>query len=169
MIRRPPRFTRTDTLFPYPTLFRSCGGDTQEDPASLAPPLDDPRLDEDTDMARYARLALVEHDREFADRKLHLAQQRHDSQSRRVRESAENVDKLAHEATYKAFFISGQPSAAPRFSAVRVAVVGGSRPSAEANRHKDGCTPFGEWVIRRASGNGRDQLVPVTIEQSHSK
>src|SRR3546814_4349373 len=25
MIRRPPRFTRTDTLFPYPTLFRSGG------------------------------------------------------------------------------------------------------------------------------------------------
>src|SRR3546814_7052496 len=24
-IRRPPRFTRTDTLFPYTTLFRSCG------------------------------------------------------------------------------------------------------------------------------------------------
>src|SRR3546814_4710067 len=24
MIRRPPRSTRTDTLFPYPTLFRSC-------------------------------------------------------------------------------------------------------------------------------------------------
>src|SRR3546814_14085412 len=24
MIRRPPRFTRTATLFPYPTLFRSC-------------------------------------------------------------------------------------------------------------------------------------------------
>src|SRR3546814_15136440 len=23
MIRRPPRLTRTDTLFPYPTLFRS--------------------------------------------------------------------------------------------------------------------------------------------------
>src|SRR3546814_17223436 len=35
MIRRPPRSTRTDTLFPYTTLFRSChacecllGGDT---------------------------------------------------------------------------------------------------------------------------------------------
>src|SRR3546814_6217797 len=27
MIRRPPRSTRTDTLFPYTTLFRS-GGDT---------------------------------------------------------------------------------------------------------------------------------------------
>src|SRR3546814_2339680 len=26
MIRRPPRSTRTDTLFPYPTLFRSSGG-----------------------------------------------------------------------------------------------------------------------------------------------
>src|SRR3546814_5270596 len=25
MIRRPPRSTRTDTLFPYPTLFRSDG------------------------------------------------------------------------------------------------------------------------------------------------
>src|SRR3546814_9827329 len=26
MIRRPPRTTRTDTLFPYTTLFRSTGG-----------------------------------------------------------------------------------------------------------------------------------------------
>src|SRR3546814_15759354 len=32
MIRRPPRATRTDTLFPYTTLFRSClgGSDTHE-------------------------------------------------------------------------------------------------------------------------------------------
>src|SRR3546814_15896773 len=32
MIRRPPRSTRTDTLFPYTTLFRSCphgAGDAQ--------------------------------------------------------------------------------------------------------------------------------------------
>src|SRR3546814_12431819 len=28
MIRRPPRSTRTDTLFPYTTLFRSIGRDT---------------------------------------------------------------------------------------------------------------------------------------------
>src|SRR3546814_6968380 len=27
MIRRPPRSTRTDTLFPYTTRFRSAGGD----------------------------------------------------------------------------------------------------------------------------------------------
>src|SRR3546814_13869966 len=34
MIRRPPRSTRTDTLFPYPTLFRSRLG-----PGALAPHL----------------------------------------------------------------------------------------------------------------------------------
>src|SRR3546814_19773835 len=28
MIRRPPRSTRTDTLFPYTTLFRSLGGNS---------------------------------------------------------------------------------------------------------------------------------------------
>src|SRR3546814_19893110 len=31
MIRRPPRSTRTDTLFPYTTLFRSVDGDRIED------------------------------------------------------------------------------------------------------------------------------------------
>src|SRR3546814_18592764 len=30
MIRRPPRSTRTDTLFPYTTLFRSYGSDPSE-------------------------------------------------------------------------------------------------------------------------------------------
>src|SRR3546814_4479326 len=30
MIRRPPRSTRTDTLFPYTTLFRSCHLDWQD-------------------------------------------------------------------------------------------------------------------------------------------
>src|SRR3546814_12740430 len=34
MIRRPPRSTRTDTLFPYTTLFRSHAGDAGE---GLAP------------------------------------------------------------------------------------------------------------------------------------
>src|SRR3546814_9921193 len=32
MIRRPPRSTRTDTLFPYPTLFRSGDGTEAERP-----------------------------------------------------------------------------------------------------------------------------------------
>src|SRR3546814_15426077 len=31
MIRRPPRSTRTDTLFPYTTLFRSLGRTTRSD------------------------------------------------------------------------------------------------------------------------------------------
>src|SRR3546814_3544589 len=30
MIRRPPRSTRTDTLFPYTTLFRSINGGTEK-------------------------------------------------------------------------------------------------------------------------------------------
>src|SRR3546814_3344869 len=30
MRRRPPRSTRTDTLFPYTTLFRSCQGDSRD-------------------------------------------------------------------------------------------------------------------------------------------
>src|SRR3546814_2561461 len=34
MIRRPPRSTRTDTLFPYTTLFRSHGGKDDVVPAS---------------------------------------------------------------------------------------------------------------------------------------
>src|SRR3546814_3825178 len=44
MIRRPPRSTRTDTLFPYTTLFRAANSDTErcteygaEHQASLAP------------------------------------------------------------------------------------------------------------------------------------
>src|SRR3546814_12179957 len=45
MIRRPPRATRTDTLFPYTTLFRSCqrmtlpNGFAERDPALNLRPL----------------------------------------------------------------------------------------------------------------------------------
>src|SRR3546814_12351346 len=41
MIRRPPRSTRTDTLFPYTTLFRSGSG--------AAVSLEDPRKDFEAD------------------------------------------------------------------------------------------------------------------------
>src|SRR3546814_16618235 len=45
-IRRPPRSTRTDTLFPYPTLFRSCAGllaaSRRPLPAAAAVPADGP-------------------------------------------------------------------------------------------------------------------------------
>src|SRR3546814_11284759 len=36
MIRRPPRSTRTDTLFPYTTLFRSGRSDPADDQAPYA-------------------------------------------------------------------------------------------------------------------------------------
>src|SRR3546814_6083598 len=36
MIRRPPRSTRTDTRFPYPTLFRSADLPQRQEPAALA-------------------------------------------------------------------------------------------------------------------------------------
>src|SRR3546814_8036825 len=41
MIRRPPRSTRTDTLFPYTTLFRS----------SFQPPLDEPAEEDGLEQA----------------------------------------------------------------------------------------------------------------------
>src|SRR3546814_9283848 len=36
MIRRPPRSTRTDTLFPYTTLFRSWDGDCRDTSVSFS-------------------------------------------------------------------------------------------------------------------------------------
>src|SRR3546814_2463594 len=40
MIRRPPRSTRTDTLFPYTTLFRSCVASRPSDRGNMAFVLD---------------------------------------------------------------------------------------------------------------------------------
>src|SRR3546814_15096196 len=41
MIRRPPRSTRTDTLFPYTTLFRSTGIIVADDDIVRAHPIDE--------------------------------------------------------------------------------------------------------------------------------
>src|SRR3546814_6888956 len=43
MIRRPPRSTRTDTLFPYTTLFRSFVGGTPDVVAGMYIGFDQPR------------------------------------------------------------------------------------------------------------------------------
>src|SRR3546814_7037843 len=62
MIRRPPRSTRTDTLFPYPTLFRSAHHPTR--PRQLSCPLgsmtssEQPPLD-DKPARRRSHLAWV--------------------------------------------------------------------------------------------------------------
>src|SRR3546814_5858240 len=45
MIRRPPRSTRTDTLFPYTTLFRSTGGEIELEPMSKFPIVRDLMVD----------------------------------------------------------------------------------------------------------------------------
>src|SRR3546814_13397878 len=50
MIRRPPRSTRTDTLFPYTTLFRSL----------QAGSLEEPRFDLELDTSYPALLAVAE-------------------------------------------------------------------------------------------------------------
>src|SRR3546814_6009145 len=57
MIRRPPRSTRTDTLFPYTTLFRSA------DPAGLAP--GDGRPEGDSPVVRRITLRSEEHTSEL--------------------------------------------------------------------------------------------------------
>src|SRR3546814_19429176 len=45
MFRRPPRSTRTDTLFPYTTLFRSLGGERVTDGGAFVDDLDAVRLE----------------------------------------------------------------------------------------------------------------------------
>src|SRR3546814_16920654 len=58
MIRRPPRSTRTDTLFPYTTLFRSVDDDALAggNPASMTGDLPDPDSDGDNDQATFSGL-----------------------------------------------------------------------------------------------------------------
>src|SRR3546814_20377294 len=61
MIRRPPRSTRTDTLFPYTTLFRSLVGEhlleDRRDALALGEPLAADAREQ------LGRIDLVEHDR----------------------------------------------------------------------------------------------------------
>src|SRR3546814_10523113 len=61
MIRRPPRSTRTDTRFPYTTLFRSRGRARQEDlrPAVFAADVENQRADAVADADDFARDLLV--------------------------------------------------------------------------------------------------------------
>ena len=125
--------------------------DPQEHPAPLAPPLDNPCLGEDADVARNARLALVEHRGQLADRQFHLAQQRDDPQARGVRKGAKNVEQLGHIFTYKAFFISGQPARKPRFPPLANRQAR-NYDKWRASLQKGHCTPFGEAVILPAIG-----------------
>src|SRR3546814_6188839 len=64
MIRRPPRSTRTDTLFPYTTLFRSWEGHRVEDVATHEAFERDPALVQGFYDARRAKLGTVERSEE---------------------------------------------------------------------------------------------------------
>src|SRR3546814_996677 len=72
MIRRPPRSTRTDTLFPYTTLFRST-----DDPLSRRHRGDDERRDDgegrgnrpDAGVRQEARLRACERDADVGQRR----------------------------------------------------------------------------------------------------
>src|SRR3546814_5417755 len=57
MIRRPPRSTRTDTLFPYTTLFRSGEGHPVDQPRQRS--FDPAALDEADDIERGLLLAII--------------------------------------------------------------------------------------------------------------
>src|SRR3546814_18582095 len=68
MIRRPPRSTRTDTLFPYTTLFRSTPTGSQEaatsSPTTISPRTSTPRTSTPrrwpmTDQSGTVRIALL--------------------------------------------------------------------------------------------------------------
>src|SRR3546814_15852597 len=58
MLRRPPRSTRTDTLFPYTTLFRSSSSPSSPLVAPSALPLDE----NDVTRPRYRRSVADSHD-----------------------------------------------------------------------------------------------------------
>src|SRR3546814_18406648 len=64
MIRRPPRSTRTDTLFPYTTLFRSAFGAEVED---IIGGLDDVEIMLDDDHAVALLDERLEHFEQLAD------------------------------------------------------------------------------------------------------
>src|SRR3546814_3546330 len=64
MIRRPPRSTRTDTLFPYTTLFRSAFGAEVED---VIGGLDDVEIMLDDDHAVALLDERLEHFEQLAD------------------------------------------------------------------------------------------------------
>jgi hypothetical protein len=70
--------------------------EAKEHPAPLLAPLGESGIGEDLHVARDAGLALAQHLREFAHRKLHRAQQREDAQPGRIGKRAEDGEFLSH-------------------------------------------------------------------------
>src|SRR3546814_13833983 len=87
MSRRPPRSTRTDTLFPYTTLFRSWG--------NFAPP---PSILQHPRILRPAALTAVHHQRPLAHRDAGQAARRDRDALRRHQHEGAQVDMARGEA-----------------------------------------------------------------------
>jgi len=68
-------------------------GERQEYPAALLAALQYPRIGEDLQVARDARLALPENLRQLSDRQLHQPQQRDDAQPSRIGKRLESVSQ----------------------------------------------------------------------------
>src|SRR3546814_3909938 len=65
MVRRPPRSTRTDTLFPYTTLFRSAGGDADAVPLRAARAFDQGAAQAFGDFDRIVQVVVGQAGHEF--------------------------------------------------------------------------------------------------------
>ena len=69
-------------------------GDVQEHPGAFPATLGQPGVAQDLDVARDARLALPEHLGQLAHRQLHVGEQPHDAQPRRIGERAQGGFEL---------------------------------------------------------------------------
>src|SRR3546814_2014178 len=76
MIRRPPRSTRTDTLFPYTTLFRPGDRRGQRSPAMAHGQRDRPQAELRTDRQRRAAAADAVNGADAEDAALRLLERR---------------------------------------------------------------------------------------------
>src|SRR3546814_5292615 len=97
MIRRPPRSTRTETLFPYTTLFRSKhdGGHRRAEPRGRA--VDRPRAPADRqqrDRSDQRRARLARRTARGQDRRRRLSSEEHTSELQSLMRTSYDVVRL---------------------------------------------------------------------------
>src|SRR3546814_3179431 len=114
MIRRPPRSTRTDTLFPYTPLFRSCYagggcGALVRDPVDDQPPARLRRVEAEPGLARPRRAAVGQQVRE--DRLQQVDGHEHVARQRRSEEHTSELQSLMR-ISYAVFCLKKKKKAA---------------------------------------------------------
>src|SRR3546814_4881678 len=145
MIRRPPRSTRTDTLFPYTTLFRSEEGFRIVDQLGII------GLAEPADERRRAALDLVEQERAVA--RLEEAVGATSEQEQLF----ERVERLVDAAGRRegAVIIALRPPRAAMLLDAGVSVIGAQQDEGEAFVVAQQHVVGGALEIGRARGRGR--------------